>query len=91
MKSEAVLIPLEITVLEIVIIQNLDCHSFPILFNQTNEVQIVGQFCLPLYSFDFLGDIYSEICERSLQNFFQVSAYLEAMTVHLNGYIIMKE
>lgn len=42
MKSEAVVIPLEITVLEIVIIQNLDCHSFPILFNQTNEVQIVG-------------------------------------------------
>lgn len=66
MKSEAVVIPLEITVLQIVIIQTLDCHPFPILFNQTNEVQIGGWFCLSLYSFDFLGDIYSEICERLL-------------------------
>jgi len=33
MKSEAVVSPLEITVFQIIIIQNLDCDPSPILFN----------------------------------------------------------
>lgn len=62
MKSGVVIL-WEIAILQIVIIQNLECDPFPILFKK-GKIQIIGKFCLPLEYFDFFWEVFSLKCVR---------------------------
>lgn len=62
MKSDVVIL-WEITILQIVITQNLECDPFSTLFKK-GKIQITGRFCLPLEYFDFFGEIFSLECVR---------------------------
>lgn len=73
MMKSGVAILWEIKILQIVIIQNLDCDPLSILFDKEKKPQIMGGFCLPLDSFKNFWQILSLKCVRkNYKTFFKL-------------------